>query len=43
MNLGIERGGDHGNALPMVDYRCAQILKGDRTYLDDMSNLLEYE
>jgi hypothetical protein len=29
--------------LPMVKLRCDQILRGDRTYLDNMPALLDYE
>ena len=31
------------NVLPMVSFRRDQILKGDRTYLDRMTDLLDYE
>jgi hypothetical protein len=31
------------DALPMVKLRCDQVLRGDRTYLDNMPALLDYE
>jgi hypothetical protein len=31
------------DVLPDVKHRCDQVLQGDRTYLDEMSTLLEYE
>ena len=31
------------DVMPQVEHRCNQILQGDRTYLDEMPALLEYE